>query len=203
MVGFALESKCHTGQTVIYDAVGKLGWSVDVRTHRIGTLIEKLLIPDWAKDAETAAVAIATPTSRPIASHEWLEGWGWPWPGRRKRKDDEKDPDKPDDGTPSATVTSTSSSPEPTATQPPQQMKSHVPKPEINANCTDCFKWEYFDDYDGMPGRGGNKTKDGDGGKGGEPDDPPDPWAAVFNSWMGRVGAQRRYRAPTQALYQD
>jgi hypothetical protein len=31
--GFAMESKCHLGQTILYDTVNKLGWSVDIRTH--------------------------------------------------------------------------------------------------------------------------------------------------------------------------
>lgn len=31
--GFALEARCHLGQTVLYDTVNELGWSVDVRTH--------------------------------------------------------------------------------------------------------------------------------------------------------------------------
>ncbi|KAF8162635.1 Alpha/Beta hydrolase protein [Crassisporium funariophilum] len=41
--GFALETRCHTGQVVRFDTVSKLGWSVDVRTHGIGFVIEKLL----------------------------------------------------------------------------------------------------------------------------------------------------------------
>jgi len=32
--GFALEAKCHQGKTILYDTVNKLGWSVDIRTHR-------------------------------------------------------------------------------------------------------------------------------------------------------------------------
>lgn len=28
-----MESKCHLGQTILYDTVNKLGWSVDIRTH--------------------------------------------------------------------------------------------------------------------------------------------------------------------------
>ncbi|EIW66796.1 hypothetical protein TREMEDRAFT_45618 [Tremella mesenterica DSM 1558] len=45
--GFALESKCHTGQTILYDTVTVKGWSVDVRTHRIGEVINKLLAEPW------------------------------------------------------------------------------------------------------------------------------------------------------------
>jgi hypothetical protein len=63
--------------------------------------------------------------------------------------------------------------------------------PEIDKKCRDCFKWEYFDDYEGMPDHGGNKTKDGDG-KGGEPEDPPpDPWSILRGAWKVRASATR------------
>lgn len=54
--GFALETKCHLGQSVIFDTVGKLGWGVDVRTHIIGVIITRLLedeTVDWGDDAST------------------------------------------------------------------------------------------------------------------------------------------------------
>lgn len=197
-VGFALESKCHTGQSVIYDAVGKLGWTVDVRTHRIGTLIEKLLIADWAKDeAEIALIPVTSEDALledKASSRDWLSAWGWPWPGRRKRRDDENEPDKPGDEGPTSSTTGSSTTPLPTATPPPARKKSHVPKPEIDDKCRDCFKWEFFDDYDGMPGKGkkGNKTKGGQDE--GQPADPPDPWATVF-SRLSTVTQWRRYRA--------
>jgi hypothetical protein len=45
--GYALESRCHLGRTILYDTAGKLHWSVDVRTHRIGVLIDQVLNNDW------------------------------------------------------------------------------------------------------------------------------------------------------------
>lgn len=45
--GFALESKCHSGQTILYDTVTVKGWSVDVRTHRITEVINKVLADPW------------------------------------------------------------------------------------------------------------------------------------------------------------
>ena len=52
--GFALETKCHLGQSVIFDTVGKLGWGVDVRMHVIRVIITRLLedkTVDWGDDA--------------------------------------------------------------------------------------------------------------------------------------------------------
>ncbi|KAJ7339303.1 Alpha/Beta hydrolase protein [Mycena albidolilacea] len=49
--GFALESKCHLGQRILYDTVTKRGWSVDVRQHGIQFILDKLLNEDW--DTET------------------------------------------------------------------------------------------------------------------------------------------------------
>lgn len=45
--GYAMESKCHLGQTILYDTVSNLSWGVDVRTHTIATVIEKLLSGPW------------------------------------------------------------------------------------------------------------------------------------------------------------
>ncbi|KAJ7257195.1 Alpha/Beta hydrolase protein [Mycena haematopus] len=50
MGGFALESKCHLGQRILYDTITKRGWSVDARQHGIQFIIDKLLNEDW--DAE-------------------------------------------------------------------------------------------------------------------------------------------------------
>ncbi|KAF9112150.1 putative lipase atg15 [Mortierella sp. AM989] len=41
--GFALETKCHTGRTCVYDPVGEDNWRVDVRTHRLADTIEGVL----------------------------------------------------------------------------------------------------------------------------------------------------------------
>jgi len=43
--GFALETVCHTGKVILYDTVGELGWSVDIRTHSIAQVIERILLP--------------------------------------------------------------------------------------------------------------------------------------------------------------
>ncbi|KAJ3888084.1 Alpha/Beta hydrolase protein [Lentinula edodes] len=50
--GFAMESRCHLGKIMRYDAVGKLGWRVGVQNHPISTVIENLLSEDWEKAGE-------------------------------------------------------------------------------------------------------------------------------------------------------
>lgn len=56
--GFALESRCHSGKTVLYDTVGKLGWSSSVVSHRISTLVEDLLTEDWDKKVGKAKLKL-------------------------------------------------------------------------------------------------------------------------------------------------
>ncbi|KAJ7613843.1 Alpha/Beta hydrolase protein [Mycena polygramma] len=58
LAGFALESKCHLGQRVLYDTVSKRGWSVDSRQHGIQFIVEKLLNEDWDADAGIEVPAV-------------------------------------------------------------------------------------------------------------------------------------------------
>lgn len=73
VAGFALESRCHTGQSIVYDTVGELGWSVDVRTHRINAVIDNILVENWAAPKERVEVR---------------RGWGW-WPGSGGKEEPE------------------------------------------------------------------------------------------------------------------
>lgn len=41
--GYALETHCHLGKSIIYDTVSKLGWRVDIRRHPIKEVITKVL----------------------------------------------------------------------------------------------------------------------------------------------------------------
>jgi len=52
MVGSIFVPRCHLGQVALYDTVTKLGWSVDVRTHGIAVVIEKILHEDWELPTE-------------------------------------------------------------------------------------------------------------------------------------------------------
>ncbi|CAO3610130.1 unnamed protein product [Cunninghamella blakesleeana] len=42
-LGFALETRCHAGKVCVWDTVNDKGWGVDIRYHRIGDVIEKVL----------------------------------------------------------------------------------------------------------------------------------------------------------------
>ncbi|KAK7036135.1 putative lipase ATG15 [Favolaschia claudopus] len=45
--GFALETRCHLGQRILYDTVTQRGWSVDSRHHSVQYLIDNLFNEDW------------------------------------------------------------------------------------------------------------------------------------------------------------
>ncbi|QRV75775.1 Lipase (class 3) [Ceratobasidium sp. AG-Ba] len=49
--GYALETKCRIGQTILYDTVGALHWSVNLQAHFITTITEHLLNEDWSVKA--------------------------------------------------------------------------------------------------------------------------------------------------------
>ena len=48
-----METRCHLGKVLRYDTVSKLKWGVDIRTHPISVVVDKLLAEDW--EDETAA----------------------------------------------------------------------------------------------------------------------------------------------------
>lgn len=47
IAGYAMESRCHLGKTIVYDTVSNLSWGVDVRNHPIMNMIEKVLADPW------------------------------------------------------------------------------------------------------------------------------------------------------------
>ncbi|KAF8589730.1 alpha/beta-hydrolase [Ramaria rubella] len=49
IAGYAMESRCHMGESIVYDTVTKWRWGVDVRTHPIKVIVEQLLSVDWDK----------------------------------------------------------------------------------------------------------------------------------------------------------
>lgn len=107
----ALESKCHTGQTILYDTVTVKGWSVDVRTHRIGEIINKILVDPWPGADED-------PDEEETTQTRWSR-WGWGRKGPRKGKDG-GDHDEDGDG---------------------WEKHGGVPRAEAEDECLDCFKW--------------------------------------------------------------
>jgi putative lipase involved disintegration of autophagic bodies len=50
--------RCHLGKSVVFDTIGKMGWSADIRTHPIKTVIERILSQDWDA-ANNLAVPVA------------------------------------------------------------------------------------------------------------------------------------------------
>jgi len=70
--GYALESRCHLGKTIVYDTVSNLSWSVDVRTHGIVTVIEKVLGEPWAPSVE-----IGREVPEAVAEEDCVECYSW------------------------------------------------------------------------------------------------------------------------------
>lgn len=139
----AMESICHTGRTILYDTVTVKGWSVDVRTHRIGEIINKVLADPWPVEDDPeddngftkhrknwGLLATIIGWSREMFTTELgvarggvekgLVWWGWKRKGPKGGKGDDDGDDDDDDG---------------------WEKHGGVPKPEPENTCTDCFKW--------------------------------------------------------------
>ncbi|GAA5934891.1 lipase family protein [Sporobolomyces koalae] len=119
--GFALESRCHSGKTILYDTVGRLSWSVDIRTHPIHIIIDYLLKDDWGVKPRNLDGATGRKRS-------WLTGW---WPGKGRKEGDEPEDDKEGDD----------------ENESDGQRKGRgVPKARFEEDdCEDCFKWSFID----------------------------------------------------------
>ncbi|KAK4058320.1 putative lipase atg15 [Microbotryomycetes sp. JL221] len=123
-------------------SVGRLGWNVDIRTHRIKSVIERVLIEDWGvseddKRKAERSVQIEANLKRQRRS---LFGW-WPLPGKRTGDEDDDGPGddegndrkkkkkKPDDDDDDG-----------------QHGGRGVPSPRLeDADCweQECFRWTY------------------------------------------------------------
>ncbi|RUS17822.1 Alpha/Beta hydrolase protein [Endogone sp. FLAS-F59071] len=76
--GFAMETRCHSGRTCVYDVVNQSGWKVDVRSHRIRDVIENLLtkwdtVPECTVEEECSECGIWNFTSSMPAVPESME----------------------------------------------------------------------------------------------------------------------------------
>ncbi|KAJ7596165.1 hypothetical protein C8J56DRAFT_1043259 [Mycena floridula] len=70
-----MESRCHLGKSIVYDTVSNLSWSVDVRTHGIVAVIEKLLSDPWAPSVEVEReVPEALPEEECVECYSWEFG---------------------------------------------------------------------------------------------------------------------------------
>lgn len=73
--GYAMESMCHTGRTIVYDTVSNLSWSVDIRNHGIVTVIEKVLGEPWLPSLDIGReVPEAVPQDNCIECYAWEFG---------------------------------------------------------------------------------------------------------------------------------
>ncbi|KAJ3525924.1 hypothetical protein NM688_g8329 [Phlebia brevispora] len=52
LAGYAFETKCHQGVSIIYDTVSNLSWSVNIQNHGIVTVIENILNKTWLPSKE-------------------------------------------------------------------------------------------------------------------------------------------------------
>lgn len=143
--GFAMESKCHTGETILYDTVKVKRWSVDLRTHRIEDVIDRVLADPWpvddgddggdgdgdeggsviwqkiAKGWYKCANRVWPEQNQSVSSHhddDDVEAW-WGW-GRRGRKKEREEKDDPE-----------------------WEKHGGVPKAIYEEDCVDCYKWEF------------------------------------------------------------
>ncbi|KAF8173273.1 Alpha/Beta hydrolase protein [Pholiota molesta] len=115
--GFALETRCHSGQVVLYDTVQKLGWGVRIGNHGIRVVVESILGDDAVWKAEFNG-----PVEEEGAG--WARVWRWGW-GRR-RPDGEEDGEAPKGRF--------------------REVPLARPAIEVEGTdgvCTDCFNWEF------------------------------------------------------------
>lgn len=161
--GFAMESRCHAGMSIIYDAIGKLGWAVDIRTHRIWDVINKILDEDWEPAPNDTLHDTASEGDKRIfirgrdAQSEIKASW-WGWPGWGGGKGNETEPggspEAPEPepepepkptltATQTLTTTTTSTSTRKPTPKPKKRNPNAVPKAESEDDCVDCFRWEF------------------------------------------------------------
>ncbi|WWC87804.1 uncharacterized protein L201_002696 [Kwoniella dendrophila CBS 6074] len=144
--GFALESKCHTGQTILYDTVTVKGWSVDIRTHRITDIIDKVLADPWPQVDKPKK-----PNTQPSIfnmndiGQELGQWWGW---GRRGPKPG-TDPNGPDDNDDNDDNTDNDGD---------WEKHGGVPDAEAEDDCVDCYKWEFGDGWNKDPKKKEDRT---------------------------------------------
>lgn len=117
-----MESKCHTGDVVLYNTTGLLGWHENIATHRIANLVDDLLSEDWGDRVRKRVRGEAEPHRSLIsamAPSSSLRSW-WPWKGG-KREGEEDDDDSWLDRI------------------------GEVPTLSDQRHCQDCDYWEFVD----------------------------------------------------------
>ena len=113
--GFALESRCHLGQVILYDTVQKLKWSVDARTHGIKVVVDKLLADDSEWRTKNNEETRGEETQEMLSMFNW--GWGRKKPGNTGDGSDEEE-------------------------VPP--VRSAIEVEGVDGECTVCFLFPFF-----------------------------------------------------------
>ncbi|KAI0034748.1 alpha/beta-hydrolase [Vararia minispora EC-137] len=72
IAGYAMESRCHLGEVIEYDTVSNLSWGVDIRTHSIANVIDKVLGEPWLP-----AVALGREVPEPRLQDDCVECYSW------------------------------------------------------------------------------------------------------------------------------
>jgi len=117
--GYALETRCHLGKSIVFDTVGKLGWSVDVRHHVIKEVITSVLDADGDED-ETG---VSLDNHQPQEDGDWAEIIAAEFRKRKGGNSGQGDKKR----------------------ERAWPGNSLVPKPIIEEGCVDCYKWEFGD----------------------------------------------------------
>jgi lipase ATG15 len=124
-----MEARCHVGQSIVYDTVGRKNWAVDLRAHRIGEVINRILDQDWDPAPEDEPVKVDPPAvSLENVLRVALGGQWWGWPGRgmpAKRKEPEPD----NEG------------------KRRKKNPNAVPRAQSEEFCEDCFRWSVLHLY--------------------------------------------------------
>ncbi|KAF8623624.1 hypothetical protein AX17_007326 [Amanita inopinata Kibby_2008] len=75
LAGYAMETRCRLGKSILYDTVSTLAWSVNVRSHGIVRIIEELLAYPWAPSVEVGReVPEATYDEDCVDCYSWEYG---------------------------------------------------------------------------------------------------------------------------------
>ncbi|KAF7305054.1 hypothetical protein MKEN_01220400 [Mycena kentingensis (nom. inval.)] len=72
--GYALETRCHLGKSIIFDTVTKLGWKVDVRRHVIKNVIYNVVEAEGIEWEEGRRVPLARADEDCVDCFKWTFG---------------------------------------------------------------------------------------------------------------------------------
>lgn len=137
--GFAIETRCHVGQSIVYDTVGKKSWSVDLRAHRIGELINRVLDQDWDVPPSDQPVDPPEPPDQDMTTLSrilalatdlsWARQFYWEWPGWKRKLPGAEPAPSPDKGEDDEKKKQKKKNP------------NAVPKAKSERKCKDCSHW--------------------------------------------------------------